>query len=101
MGRAKMRTEQLRIPADHPVFADHFPGRPLLPGSVLLDFILANWGDPVARVSSVKFLRPLAPHDVVTLTFTPAPGDLGIRFGCMRGTDMVCCGTLIPERAPH
>ena len=89
-----MRTEHLEIPVTHPVFAGHFPGHPLLPGSLLLDLILAAYGAPVAAVTSVKFHRPVLPGDALVLTFTPAGAGPAMRFHCARGLDTVCSGTL-------
>ena len=54
------------IPHDDPCLAGHFPGRPLVPGVVLLERVLAaiEAGGAIAgplRLPQVKFLRPLAP----------------------------------------
>ena len=55
------------IPHDHPCLAGHFPGRPLVPGVVLLEQVLhaaSLAGHDVHGALSwpqVKFLRPLLP----------------------------------------
>ena len=94
-----MRTERIDIPAAHPVFAGHFPGRPLLPGSLLLDLILEVWGTPVARVASVKFHRPVLPGMALSVTFTPVGEGPAVRFRCECGGETLCAGTLLPHLA--
>jgi len=63
-------TERLDVALDHPAFAGHFPGRPMLPGVALLaaameaaaaDPILARAIGPSPRLSVVKFLQPVTP----------------------------------------
>jgi len=55
------------IPADHPSLPGHFPGRPVVPGVVVLDKVmqaLAQRGiaPPAWRLAHVKFLHPLLPE---------------------------------------
>ena len=71
-GRA---TGAATIPADHPLFADHFPGKSLLPGSLILE-LAAQVAGPLAEefaktklgierwailgiVRDARFLRPV------------------------------------------
>jgi 3-hydroxymyristoyl/3-hydroxydecanoyl-(acyl carrier protein) dehydratase len=80
----------LQLPAEHPSFAGHFPGNPIIPGAVLLDEILAaierTQGRPAEAwsVKWVKFLQPVRPGDDVALEITAAPGG-DTRFRCWIG----------------
>jgi 3-hydroxymyristoyl/3-hydroxydecanoyl-(acyl carrier protein) dehydratase len=65
----------LSIAADHPAYAGHFPGRPILPGVVLLDAALhalaALRGLEAAsgQIKSAKFLSPVSPGEALRLDY--------------------------------
>ncbi|MGE8225574.1 MAG: hypothetical protein ACN6RK_07290 [Stenotrophomonas sp.] len=60
---------QFSIPSDHPCLPGHFPGRPLVPGVVVLEQVLqavaAECGHAVGalRLPQVKFMAPLLPDE--------------------------------------
>jgi 3-hydroxyacyl-[acyl-carrier-protein] dehydratase len=70
-----------RAPADHPALAGHFPGRPIMPGVVLLDqailFAERLLGYPVAewQIGSAKFFSPVVPGEL--LVFALNLGERG------------------------
>ena len=67
------------IPAAHPSLPGHFPGEPIVPGAVLLDFavdcIERRFGHRVTMIAAAKFLRPVRPEQ--SLTFDLRRGDGG------------------------
>jgi 3-hydroxyacyl-[acyl-carrier-protein] dehydratase len=74
-----------RVPVDHPSFAGHFPGRPILPGVLLLAEVmeaLRELGDGSAaagcEIASAKFLSPVGPGAELTITLQVSP--TGWRF---------------------
>jgi acyl-coenzyme A synthetase/AMP-(fatty) acid ligase len=66
-------TSRITIAANHPAFAGHFPGRPIVPGVVLLDeaagAIARALGIDQAcwRLGSVKFIRAVGPGAALRL----------------------------------
>lgn len=72
---------QFAIPHDHPSLPGHFPGRPVVPGVVVLDRVIeaieARHGPLGAmRVPQVKFVQPLLPGEVA---------DIAIESGAPEG----------------
>jgi len=69
------------VAADHPAFAGHFPGHPILPGVVLLGWaartLAAATGQPAlpCEVAAAKFLRPVGPGAVLTIRHTRQAND--------------------------
>lgn len=61
------------IPADHPAFAGHFPGQPILPGVLLIQRVMdlaeASIGRSLAACAlrNVKFIAPVMPGDQLRL----------------------------------
>src|SRR4051812_17832916 len=99
-----METYPLIVPADHPAYAGHFPGMPVLPGVVLLDALLhaleeagkgscAQW-----EISSAKFQSAVRPGEVLSFQHeTLANG--AVRFAIRTGDRAVASGTVVPVRA--
>ena len=64
---------QFEIPEDHPSLPGHFPGRPVVPGVVVLDRVFAAIEHELAdagthalatvRMPQVKFVQPLLPGE--------------------------------------
>jgi 3-hydroxymyristoyl/3-hydroxydecanoyl-(acyl carrier protein) dehydratase len=79
-------TARFAVPAEHPCLPGHFPGRPLVPGVVLLDHAFAaarrEFGlGPARRVLRAKFAAPVAPGEAVALRLTRT-GPLRVAFAC-------------------
>lgn len=64
----------IRFNAAHPVFAGHFPGKPIVPGACLVQIAeeLAGHmtGHPVrlTAIRNLKFRQPVTPDQVITVS---------------------------------
>lgn len=90
----------LKIPADHPAFAGHFPGTPIVPGVVLLDEVLhaiatdTGLAETAWQISSVKFLSPLKPNEAVIIEHEQlANGSL--KFEVLEANRQIVIGSLV------
>jgi 3-hydroxymyristoyl/3-hydroxydecanoyl-(acyl carrier protein) dehydratase len=93
----------LTIASDHPAFAGHFPGLPIVPGVVLLDEALCAIGSAIGtdlsacRISSIKFLSPVHPGEPVSVSYEIS-GTGAIRFDILSDERRVATGSLrMPE----
>ncbi|MEO5766443.1 MAG: hypothetical protein ABIR52_14140 [Casimicrobiaceae bacterium] len=89
----------LCIAADHPAFAGHFPGSPIVPGVVLLDEAMHAIGIATGAahcsIAWAKFLRPVRPGQALILRFA-ADARGGVGFEIAAGADKVVSGSLAP-----
>ncbi len=92
-------TATLTIPEEHPAFAGHFPGTPILPGVLLLDETLraleredgtARW-----RIAAAKFLKPVVPGEQLQVQHESRPNG-SVRFHILSAGVLVATGTLLP-----
>ena len=94
---------QFSIPPDHPSLPGHFPGRPIVPGVVLLDRVVAlleaELGTPAAglRLAQAKFLQPLLPGELARVELAriePQGAAPRWRFRILRGEVLLATGEL-------
>jgi len=92
----------LLIAADHPAFAGHFPGRPIVPGVVLLDHaqhaIESATGWRLGGVAVAKFLSPVGPGEALTVAYEA--GEAGVRFQIAAADRQVANGRFALAQAP-
>jgi 3-hydroxyacyl-[acyl-carrier-protein] dehydratase len=96
---------RLTVPEDHPALPGHFPGRPVVPGVLLLDAVLralrdAKAGRPV-RLLRAKFAAPVLPGMDVEIELAPraaAPGRFA--FTCRAGGIVVLLGEVACQTPP-
>jgi len=93
----------LNLAADHPAYAGHFPGHPILPGVVLVAEALAAIAQSSGRavdawtLAGVKFLQPVTPGTALTLVQSPGEGG-AVRFEVRAGERVVATGHVVPRR---
>jgi 3-hydroxymyristoyl/3-hydroxydecanoyl-(acyl carrier protein) dehydratase len=86
------------IDPDHPSLPGHFPGRPLVPGVVLLDRVVAAIEaahGPLGplRLPQVKFMQPLLPGEEACIQLE---GDAPRwRFRVLRGDTLLASGEVV------
>jgi len=96
MSKGAVHRATVRIPATHPALPGHFPGRPIVPGVVLLQCVLdeaERWLGKklsVRTLPQAKFSTPLFPEQEAELELRLSGKEL--RFSVTRAARVVAQG---------
>ena len=90
------------IRTDHPSLPGHFPGRPLVPGVVVLERVVeaieaAHGPLPALRLPQVKFLQPLLPGERACIELArmePEGAAPRWRFRVLREATLIASGEI-------
>jgi 3-hydroxymyristoyl/3-hydroxydecanoyl-(acyl carrier protein) dehydratase len=92
------------VPDEHPVYAGHFPGTPIIPGVLLLDMAMHSIAAAAGialdgcTINSVKFLSPAIPGDELTVLYDTSAGG-SIHFDIVAGASgarKIANGSIVP-----
>ena len=96
----------LQVADDHPAFAGHFPGHPVLPGAALLSMVMQALSERPAlaqrvgatpTLANAKFLRSVGPGARLRLVF--AQQGAGLSFDVLHDGVSVARGQIAPGAA--
>lgn len=96
---------ELRVPATLAHFAGHFPGLPILPGVIQIDWAIhlgaQHWPDvrSIASIERLKFMAPVPPGALLRLTLSHDPSRRHVRFTYRLGERHCASGVLVYGRA--
>ena len=83
----------ISTPLEHPCYAGHFPGNPVVPGVLLLDLIVSELSrGPPRVIGSVKFHRPVKPGEGFVLRWKSVGPQ--VTFRCERDVVLLIEGSL-------
>jgi 3-hydroxymyristoyl/3-hydroxydecanoyl-(acyl carrier protein) dehydratase len=95
---------EFRIAPSHPSLPGHFPGRPVVPGVLLLDEVIGiaeqAAGSCVVGLRDIKFIQALRPDEVARVSCT-VEGDrvsFSVRVARDSATRVVASGKLLLRR---
>jgi 3-hydroxymyristoyl/3-hydroxydecanoyl-(acyl carrier protein) dehydratase len=92
--------QTLSLAADHPAFAGHFPGAPILPGVVLLDAAVRAAASALQaeqwQIVTAKFHNIVEPGEVLTLEHEILANGT-VQFRVLHIDRLVASGTLKPS----
>lgn len=86
------------VAPDHPALPGHFPGHQIVPGVLVLGYVLAaleRHRGPVrlTGIPQAKFLAPLAPGERCTIAFLTV-SETDAKFECAVGGRTIARGSL-------
>jgi len=93
----------LQIPREHPSYAGHFPGHPIVPGVVLVDLVLQaaaqspQWAaapEGQLEIPVCKFMHSVAPGALLGLTLESGMKPDTLNFLLRQGEQLVASGSL-------
>lgn len=91
---------EITVESDHPAFAGHFPGTPIVPGVLLLDWVLceietrehsvlgrgallpSEMNVLPGEMSVAKFLKPVHPGDILVVSYERGTTKIACRIEC-------------------
>ena len=90
----------IRVPEQHACFAGHFPGQPIVPGALLIQWILREIHQQhprgqVRAVNSIKFSASLKPGDQCMLETRYDEHSQKLRLSCLSGSTLICKGGVV------
>jgi 3-hydroxyacyl-[acyl-carrier-protein] dehydratase len=91
------------ISSDHPSLPGHFPGRPIVPGVLVLEQVLdaiehRHGALGPLRLPQVKFVEPLLPGEVAEIELDSLPTQTDRarwRFRVRRGDTLLASGEIV------
>ncbi len=101
------QSKEVRFALDHPTAAGHFPGRPVIPGVLLLDEAIKHAlagveGPDDIVLRAAKFHRPVRPGDTVVIRWQTELQRI-VKFECrlVHGNSLVASGTIQAPADPR